>query len=422
MKAAAGILLLAVSAVSPEVQYFRYERPVSVPGTSGQACVVIDHGIFPHAAPLLADLRLFRDGVEIPYTIQLASPMKAEEKSITPLNLGVRGGRTVFDAELPDAHYSDVQLAVAAQDFIATVTVTGSRTQGGGAETRIGSYTIFDLTRQKLGRSTILHLSESDFRYLHFDIAGPLTPQSITGISVEHLPASPSKYEVVAESSRVTQKGHSSLVEFTLPPQIPVERVEFTPGASPALFSRDVSISVAQEKAAKSTESEPSRPVVYSGSILRIHNVQGGHRIDQENLSIDVPASATQATAKWTITIDNGDDAPLTLDSVRLEMLERRLCFEAVANQRYTLFYGDPSLTAPRYDYAALFVSDPHPLAATAGQEQLNPGYQLRPDRRPFTEKHPALLWLALVATVMLLGAIALRSATRSRDAASSQS
>jgi hypothetical protein len=422
VKIAAGILLLAVGAVSPEVRYFRYQRPLSGPGTSGQACVVIDHGVFPHAAPLLADLRLFRDGVEIPYAIQFASPMKGEEKSIAPLNLGVSGGRTVFDAELPDAHYRDVQLAVTAQDFIATVTVTGSRTLGGGNETRIGSYTIFDLTRQKLGRSTILHLSESDFRYLHFDIAGPLTPQSITGISVEHLPTSPSTYEIVAESSHIAQKGHSSTVEFTLPPQIPVDRVSFTPGVVPALFSRDVSISVAQERAAKSTdESVPSPPVVYSGSILRVHNVQGGHRIDQEDLSIDVPASGIQTAAKWTITIDNGDDAPLTLESVRLEMLERSLCFEAVANEHYTLFYGDSSLMAPRYDYATLFAAQPHPLRATAGPEQLNPVYQPRPDLRPFTEKHPALLWSALVAVVALLGAIALRSATRSHGAATPQ-
>jgi hypothetical protein len=55
-----------------------------------------------------------------------------------------------------------------------------------------------------------------------------------------------------------------------------------------------------------------------------------------------------------------------------------------------------------------------------AGAEQPNPAYQPRPDERPFTEKHPALLWLALVAVVVLLGAIALRSANRSAQTPSS--
>ena len=66
------------------------------------------------------------------------------------------------------------------------------------------------------------------------------------------------------------------------------------------------------------------------------------------------------------------------------EMLERTLCFEAAANTSYTLYYGDPALAAPRYDYATLFVAQANALQATAGPESLNPAYQPRPDERPF--------------------------------------
>ncbi len=112
-----------------------------------------------------------------------------------PLNLGQHGGQTVFDAAMPDAHYGDLQLAVTAHDFIATVVVSGSQAQTGGAITKLGSFTIFDLTRQKLGRSTVLHLPESDFRYLHFQIVGPISPEEITGLSVERLPAHEPRYQ-----------------------------------------------------------------------------------------------------------------------------------------------------------------------------------------------------------------------------------
>ena len=61
----------------------------------------------------------------------------------------------------------------------------------GAAKPSLGSYTIFDLTRQKLGRSTVLHLPESDFGILHFRIAGPIPPESVVGLSVERLPAKP---------------------------------------------------------------------------------------------------------------------------------------------------------------------------------------------------------------------------------------
>jgi hypothetical protein len=47
---------------------------------------------------------------------------------------------------------------------------------------------------------------------------------------------------------------------------------------------------------------------------------------------------------------------------------------------------------------------------ATLGAEMANAAYQPRPDERPFTEKHPALLWAALIVVIALLGAVALRS------------
>jgi hypothetical protein len=410
MKISAALALLAVLAASPEMKYFRYERPIQ--SSSGQSCLALDPGVFAHAAPQLADLRVYRDNTETPFVVRTAAATLAVEKMIPPLNLGARGGQTVFDASLPDGHYSDLQLGVTGQNFIATVTVAGSQAETGSAETRIGSYTIFDLTSQKLGRSTVLHLPESDFRYLHFRIAGPLLPASINGISVERLPASPPRYGTVAESSSIARKGRTSIVEFTVPAHLPVDRVLFAPGAEPALFSRDVSIAVTPLSAApESDAAQPPRKIWFYGNLLRVHSVQDGHRIDEERLAIDAPWVEFSGPTKWTVTIENGDDAPLRLESVRLQMLERSLCFEAEANGSYSLFYGDPALESPRYDYATLFAPQAGAAQITAGAEAPNPAYQPRPDDRPFTEKHPALLWAALAVVIALLGVIALRSA-----------
>jgi hypothetical protein len=415
MRLGAGLLLMTVVAASPEIRYFRYERPIErAPQQAGQVCLALGSEIFAHASPQLADLRLYHDGTETPYVIRTAAQAEGTEKSIAPLNLGARGGQTVFDAELPDMHYSDLQLDVTAQDFIATVTVSGSRAKGGNAETKLGTYTIFDLTRQRLGRSTVLHLPESDLPNLHFRIAGPISPENVKGLSVERLPASQPVYMTVAESAQVTQKGRSSILEFTVPAHVPVDRIAFVPGAMPSLFSRDVSISVTAVLASPAREgAEPRQPVVSSGNLLRVHSNQNGHRIDEERLTIDAPSVDFDTAAKWTVTIDNGDDAPLTFSTVRLQMLERTLCFEVPANASYALYYGDSALTAPRYDYATLFVAQANAAPATAGPEQMNATYQPRPDERPFTEKHPALLWVALIAVIALLGAIALRSAKR---------
>ena len=417
MKLSAGILLFALVAASPEVKYFRYERPI--PKSSGQSCLALDPGIIPHAAPELADLRLYRDGVESPFIIRTDATAAAVEKPITPMNLGNRRGQTVFDAAMPDGHYSDVELAVTGQNFIATVTVTGSQSETGSTVTKIGSYTIFDLTNQRLGRSTILHLPELDFRYLHFSVAGPIKPESISGVSAVLQPKNKPKYRSVAESSQMVQKGRTTVIEFTVPAHLPVDRIAFTPGAEPALFSREVSISVVPVPPSKAeVDSQPPPPVMSNGNILRVHKIDNGRRIDEERLVVDPPWTNLSTPAKWTITIENGDDAPLKLESVQLQMIERTLCFEADSSGSYTLFYGDSALEAPRYDYAQLFTAQANATQAEAGPEALNPAYQPRPDDRPFTEKHPALLWVALGAVIALLGVIALRSAKRSTTSA----
>jgi hypothetical protein len=148
------------------------------------------------------------------------------------------------------------------------------------------------------------------------------------------------------------------------------------------------------------------------GNLLRVHRVQNGLRIDEERLTMNAPVADLDKPAKWTVAIDNGDDPPLPVQSVRLQMLQRILCFEAAGTGRYTLFYGDPALTAARYDYATLFTPQKDATEATAGPEQRNPEYQPRPDQRPLTERYPALLWGALVVVIVLLAGIAFRSAS----------
>jgi len=414
MRIGAVLLLLALAAPAPEIRYFHYERPLeNIPQTAGQACLALDAGVFAHAEPELADLRLYRNSTETAYMIQTSAPTAAAEQTINPVNLGRRGGQTVFDVDMPAGNYSDLQLDITGRDFIATVTVTGSQAQDGSAGTKIGSYTIFDLTKQKLGRSTVLHLPESDFRMLHFSIAGPIAPDSVNGLSVVRRAATHPKYVMVAESSSVTQKGHSSVIEFSVPANTPVDRVAFATGPAPANFSRDVSVSAVLTAVPKPTDGAgPASPMMnFSGNLLRVHSTQDGHRIDEEHLSVEAPQADFNAPTKWAVTIDNGDDAPLQIDSVRLQMLERSLCFDAAAGAGYTLYYGDAALAAPRYDYATLFTPQANAAEVQAGPEQPNPTYQPRPDDRPFTEKHPALLWVALVLAVVLLGFIALRSA-----------
>ena len=415
MKLLAVFFLIAASIEpSPEIRYFHAERSVQLaPNISGQACAVLDPAIFAGASQGLADLRLYSGAAAVPYVVHSAVAPVLAPQSITPLNLGQRKGKTLFDAEMPAGEYSDLQLSVTGQNFLATVAVSGSQTEI-SPQTRIGSYTIFDFAGQKLGRSTVLHLPKSNFRVLHFEIAGPLAPGRIEGLSAAPAPASEPKYLVVMSTAHFSQKGRDSIAEFTVPAHVPVERIVFVPPGEPVNFSRDVTVEVAEVPSQKENAAQnPLPPSSAYGSLLRLHRVQDGHRIDEERLDVNPPQRFLDAPSKWTVTVVNGDDAPIRFAGVRIEMLQRELCFEAAPHASYVLYYGDAVLSSPRYDYARWFALQAGAAAATLGPETTNAAYQPRPDRRPFTEKHPVLLWLALILVVLLMGFIALRSAKR---------
>jgi len=426
MKSLAALALFFLAAPAPEIRYFQFERPIAMPAqANGQTCAVLDPSVFAHASAGLADLRVYQDTTgnqgttETPYVVHADVAVLPADQKISPINLGKTGGQTVFDADMPSGTYSDIQLEVSGRDFLATVTVSGSQTQGAGSPTKLGSFTVFDLTRQRLGRSTVLHLPESDFRYLHFQIAGPIAPENVTGLSVTRPPKSQPKYMTVAETAQSTLKGRNSVFEFDVPAHTPVDRIDFVPGQNPANFSRDVEVSIAvAQKRPADDGSVPSPPVTGWGNILRVHSVQDGHRIDEERLAASAPQANFDEPAKWTITIENHDDVPIQMAFVRLEMLERSLCFDAAAGDSYTLFYGDTALASPVYDYASLFVLEQSPIVAQLGSETANPAYQPRPDERPFTEKHPTLLWVALILVIALLGAVAFRSFTAAKGKA----
>lgn len=411
MKPLAWFLLAAVAAPVPQIRYFRYEVPLEAPpGANGQSCVLIEPAVFAHAAPVLADLRLYGDGVETPYVIRNNAQAESPAVTVAPINLGTRAGKTVFDAAMPEGAYSDVELAIAGHDFIATVTVWGGQRQQ-RVSTRIGSYTVFDLTAQRLGRSTVLHLPESNFAFLHFEVDGPLAPLQFQNISVGRpQPAAP-RYLGVAESGRISESGRKSVVEFTVPANVPVDRIVFAPPADPVNFSRDVEVTVARATPNSEGSSEREARISWPGSILRIHRVESGHRLDEEKLAIDSNAAADNRGTHWTITVENGDDPPLTFRSVRLEMVERQLCFEATPSVHYAIYFGDAALSAPRYDYGRWFAPRADAAVAILGPEQANPAFQPRPDDRPFTEKHPLLLWLALIVVVALLAWVTLHTA-----------
>jgi hypothetical protein len=429
----------------------RYERAIHLAGDerqggAGQACAVLDAAIFAHAAPSLTDLRIFpaQEAAvgaavhEVPYAITLSEAESEETEAARVLNLGfdpgARGPQITFDLEMPVRAYTDVTLNLdpAVHDFIATATVTGSDALGGrGRATALGTFTLFDLAAQHLSRDTTIPLQESTFRYLHIELNFAYAP----GVEADHWPFSPAIvlgatvppsreaqtiYSTVAETASIATKGRESVATFAVPARIPVERVSFViaPGFA-GNFSREVKVSALTEPDKSDDDGRAPLPEVVAGSILRVRANEAGREIRSEQLGVPAILGANlQRAAKVEVAIENGDDQPLPIAAVRLEMRQRKICFEAPAggaegkDSGLALFYGDSRLDAPEYDYARLFVASRAALAAELGPERLNPNYRApAAPLRPFTERHPELLWIALIAAICALGVVALKAA-----------
>jgi hypothetical protein len=408
-------------AASPE--HLRWQRAVQLPaGASGRACPVLDATVFAHAAGQAdtlrtpGDLRLYSAGAETPFVVIESEPEAAEVESASVQNLGMRGGDVVFDLAMPSRAYTDVVLTLGGKNFVATAKVSAPDATGG--EIGLGTFALFDLSKQGLSRSTTLPLQEATFAVLHVVLhvtaidgsAYPgLTAQMVEGAEVPPSREAQTLYTPVAMTSNVVQKGKASEATFQIPAHVPVERVAF--GIAPGFtkeFSREVEVSA---QTAKKDDTQTTELI--SGEIWRItrNGAGGGPAIHQKKLSVNAEiASNLREPATVTNVVENGDDAPLQIQNVQLEMRQRTLCFDAAAGASYVLRYGDAALRAPVYDYARLYQPQASAIAAQLGPELANVDYHPRPDERPFTERHPELMWVALLLVVAVLGGTALHS------------
>jgi len=332
-----------------------------------------------------------------------------DNKDVRVLQQSVVGGKTQFMIDMAGvAEYDHIDLKLAAKNFVAHARVEGQEDMHGVQWALLAESILYDLSKENLGGNSMLRLPLSTYKYLRVTIDGPVKPQDVLGASSEFrqeqkavwrdVGGAPTVTEMPARasrdgSSRVERKG--TMLTFAVPENVPVNRVSFDIDPAQPNFRREIHVT------------DDKDVYIGSGEIDRVHMVRQGQKIDSD--SYDVSFSAIgHKTIK--VIIDNGDDPPLKIKSARLQQLEHRLYFDAPASGPLTLYYGDEKLDPPVYDYGKLFLLAKDAGPAQLGAEESNAAYTGRPDERPWTEKHPAVLWIAIVAAVLILGAIALRS------------
>jgi hypothetical protein len=397
MKRTTWGFLAALLTTTPAISYFKYERQIGPASASGQHYVVVDETLWQHALPNLDDLRLYAAGKEIPYALRtMRGTKESEQKPVRLLQRGTVGGKTQFLLDMTGVpEYDRITLTLGAKNYVAHAKVEGQDDPHGKRWADLGTTTLFDLSDEKLGHNSTLQIPASTYKYLRVTLDGLVKPSDIRSGTAGIERAQEAVWRELNIEPKQTQEGKDTILTFSVLEKVPVERVMFSIDPAQGNFQREIQMQTGKGLTLR------------AGEISRIHIQRNGGKIDVDQTALTLSATSD---GQLRAIIHNGDDAPLRITRARVQQYERRIYFDSDAGASLGLYYGDQKLEAPVYDYAKLFQSDARAGQVQMRAEEANSVYSGRPDDRPWSERHPAVLWAAILAAVAILGGIAVRS------------
>lgn len=396
-----AVVLVAPATPDPSISYFTGVREVRTAQPGSQNYFAVDEEIWSHTRPDLADLRIYDGESQVQYALrEQRGGTSSQEVAAKLLNLGSVGGHTEFDLDMLDAgtgeigEYDRIHLNLDAKDFVITASIAGSNEVGSKAATQLPPATLYDFTREELGSNPVLKLPASTFPYLHVKLSAGISPAQVKGALIYNLQEKKAVWTSVGWCSAPSQVARTTVVNCNVSTHVPVDRARFQVDPRQVNFRRLVAVSDASD-----------RHYSASGDITRVRMNRAGTTVLSEEM--DVAVGGVSGPLK--ITVDNGDNPPLAISGVQLLSVERRVYFDPQSKSLLRLYYGDAKLFSPVYDYARFFKADPAATKAELGPGTHNPAYRGRPDDRPWSERHKAVLWLAMILAVIVLGGLAVR-------------
>lgn len=399
-----ALLLIPFCAQAAELsdtwQHWQYLRPLqSPPVQSDWLRATLPAQVYGPAQSSLADLRVIdRNGKEVPYLLHAQHAQCQRTWRNAPVSdTGFTPGeysQAVVDTGSDGVPHNAVQIGLDQKDFFTWTEIAASDDRLNWRIVR-SKAPLFRLEQGKLTNGLVLTYPRTRSRWLRLRFLqsekalqasnARITEESRTEAQREALPAA------FALANR--QPAGESLWEADLDklrPPVSAIRIE----TSQAEFHRQVKIS-------SSVDGKNWRNAG-QGHIYR-HADDGKQRSELE-------VAFPEAHARfWRVALLNRNDP--ALPGLRLEMLgvTRQVAFKREAGQEYRLLYGNPRATAPQYELAQLSRAEQWQAAPAAalGAEQQNSAY-VSPEA--WSERHPWLLWAALLIAVGGLAWMALNA------------
>lgn len=391
MRRLAALALVALAAVSPaaalDASSFRWERTLQTDG--GLAAFEPDGPMYEHAAVGFPDFRVLdASGRQVPWRPR---SVRGDERlqAARVLNAGRQGGAAVALLDFgPERVVRErIQLDVPLEPFVGRAEVFGSDDRR--TFTRLSSTAIYDVRGATRAVSTAVVFPQSDFRYYRIRATGV---RELRGATAEAVAAAGAPVARRAEIS-IEQEDRRTVIEADLGyRRLTVHELRFA-SSTPAF----------------------DRPVNVDGSMDgTTYFVAGGGRLHRFGESGETTVPLNSRYRYLRIRIANGDDEPLRDLKVTLRAYRDYILLAPGFTPPYRVLYGGPAVR-PDYDFAEQPEVRGTPAVVMLGPERGNEEFEPPADTRPFTERHPVVIQLALAlaaAALLAAGFFALRRRT----------
>jgi hypothetical protein len=380
-----------------------FERPIEVVA-AGRVLVRLDPDVYEAARADLGDLRVSDErGRDVPYVIDRAEPLGLPEARPGMRNRGwsADGAATAvldFGRRLAKRR---LQLRLSGDNFRRRVAVEGGD-DGVAWVTLVDEAWVFAVPGKEPARYETVDLPENDFPLLRV---------------VAH-PASEEKGRPAIEDAWVPGGGRPRRGEERLDARwsgaqdAKARETWFTLdlGARHQPFHA-VELDVADERFFREARVEVRRDPRTRGDAVWWEEIGRGalYRLEHDGRRrecLRIEARGRERALR--VRVRNLDDRPLQVRGVAVRVPVERLLFEAERPGLYRLSYGSSDRQMPAYDLVRT-AGDLVAWSEAAHPARFGPPRRLAAagdEGRPWTERHPSILWGGLLAIVVALGAL----------------
>ncbi len=401
-------------------------------GAPGIYDVVVPLEVMDKARPDLADLRLYdARNREIPYALRIRREFNdRREIGASVFNKGLVGSTSEVSLDLGEnpGEHNEVEIQTAGANFRRRVEVEGSDSskEWRTLETR-GMLFSFE-SQNKAVESSRVTYPTSRYRFLRVRVLRDESTDDkapeITGVKVMmsvHAKGELTTWGVYVPPYQLlrNQGAHASVWTIDLGARVPCDRL--TLEIEDASFSRPFQI--------ESFDDPQNVRLIATGELTR--------HIGKEAKPLVITFDEEEHARKLRLMVTDYSNPTLTITSIQASAPARHLVFELKEPpaQLLRLFFGNPNVTAPHYDFEkelpSRLATEPaspsgqpasgggpirnaiggpirstvgEPIHSTVGSVVTNPEY--KPEPLPLTERVPWLIYFVLAASSMALAII----------------